>query len=73
MQGELEPNILIRKCDGHKYFGLKRTQIDEHIKAGNIPAPVSLSDSGRAKAWFGFQINEYHRRLRAQLLNKGAA
>jgi predicted DNA-binding transcriptional regulator AlpA len=45
-----------RYADGPKYFGLGLSSIDEKIKTGEIPKPISLSDSGRAKGWLGRTI-----------------
>jgi predicted DNA-binding transcriptional regulator AlpA len=56
---ELHPNQIVRFCEGRKYFGLKHTQLDEKIKSGEIPAPMKLSDSGRARGWTGRQILEW--------------
>jgi hypothetical protein len=58
--------------EGPRYFGYRHTQLDEKIRSGEIPAPLSLSASGRAKGWLGRQIIEHHRRLLA-LANKGGA
>ena len=33
--------------------GYSRSQLQEKIKKGEFPAPIKLSDSGRAKGWFG--------------------
>lgn len=66
---ELDPNQIVRWSEGSKYFGYKHTQLDEKIKSGEIPAPFSLSDSGRAKGWTGRQIIEHQQRL---LARKGA-
>jgi predicted DNA-binding transcriptional regulator AlpA len=44
-------NRLIRETELPAYAGLRRTQIAELIKAGEFPAPIALSDAGRAKAW----------------------
>jgi predicted DNA-binding transcriptional regulator AlpA len=58
----LGPNQIVRLQDGFKYFGLRTTQIDEHIHLGNIPAPITISDSkekgkaSRARGWLGKQI-----------------
>jgi predicted DNA-binding transcriptional regulator AlpA len=56
---ELGPNQIVRKVDGHKYFGYKSTQIDEQIKNGTIPKPHKLGL--RAVGWFGWQILEWQR------------
>ena len=44
-------NRMFRLRDLPEFVGLRRTQINELIKAGNFPVPVPLSDSGRAIAW----------------------
>ncbi len=49
-------NRLIRLADLPTYVGLKRTQIDELIKAGEFPKPIPLSDTGRAKAWLEAEV-----------------
>ncbi len=61
---DLDPSQIVRKCDGEKYFGYKHTQLDDKIKTGEIPAPKPLSSGGRAVGWFGWQVNEHHRRIR---------
>jgi prophage regulatory protein len=38
------------------FAGLKRTQINDLIKAGAFPAPVRLSDGGRAVAWLASEL-----------------
>jgi predicted DNA-binding transcriptional regulator AlpA len=42
-----------RVADGHCFFGYRATTLAEKIASGEIPAPISLSDTGRAKGWFG--------------------
>jgi predicted DNA-binding transcriptional regulator AlpA len=59
---ELDPYQIVRLREGRKYFGYGPTQIDEKIKSGEIPAPIALSDTGRAKGWTGRQIIDHHRR-----------
>jgi hypothetical protein len=63
MVKELSPNEIVRWYEGPKYFGLKLTQLREKVEAGEIPPPMVLSDTGRAKGWFGSQIIEHHERL----------
>lgn len=70
---ELDPNQIVRMSEGRKYFGYKHTQLDEKIKTGEIPAPIPLSDSGRAKGWLGHQIIEHQRARMAAALKRGAA
>jgi predicted DNA-binding transcriptional regulator AlpA len=59
---DLDPNEIIRRELGHKYFGLKRSQLDEQIKRGAIPRPFPLVEGGRATGWLGRQIIAHHRR-----------
>jgi predicted DNA-binding transcriptional regulator AlpA len=61
----IHPNEIVRLKDGPKYYGLSPTQIDAKIKTGEIPAPIPLSASGRAKGWLGHQIIDHQRRLLA--------
>jgi predicted DNA-binding transcriptional regulator AlpA len=61
----LGPNQFVRLSDGPLYFGLRATQIDEHIQLKNIPAPITISDStekgkaSRARGWLGKQILDW--------------
>ena len=59
---ELEPDQIIRKCDGPKYFGLKSTALDDAIDRGDIEPPMALTAGGRARGWTGRQIINHHRR-----------
>ena len=52
----LAPDQIYRPNEARFFFGYKSTQLDEKIKAGEIPTPISLSDTGRAKGWLGRQI-----------------
>jgi predicted DNA-binding transcriptional regulator AlpA len=47
-------------------IGLEDTQIDEHIKSGELPPPVKAFESGRASGWFGWQLIELQQRRLAQ-------
>jgi predicted DNA-binding transcriptional regulator AlpA len=55
----LVPDQMYRPHEALNYFGFKSTQLAEKIKAKEIPAPIRLSDSGRAVAWLGSQILEW--------------
>jgi predicted DNA-binding transcriptional regulator AlpA len=57
----LGPNEIVRLQDGHLFFGLRGTQIDEHIQKGDIPPPIKLSDSGRGRGWVGSQILDWQK------------
>ena len=56
---ELDPNQIVRKGQGPKYFGLRPTALDDAIKAKLIPAPFVLIEGGHAKGWLGSQIIEW--------------
>ena len=58
----LEPDQLVRWIDGPKYFGLRKSQLDDNIRKGLIPTPFAIVEGGRAKAWTGRQILEHHAR-----------
>lgn len=53
---------LIRRADLPIYTGLHRTQIAAKIAAGEFPAPVPISDSGRAVAWLESELIEWQQR-----------
>jgi predicted DNA-binding transcriptional regulator AlpA len=58
----LDPDQLVRWTEGPKYFGLRKSQLDENIRKGLIPAPFAIVEGGRGKAWTGRQILEHHAR-----------
>lgn len=60
---ELPPNKLIRMCDGEEVWGLGQSAIKEKVEDGELPAPFPLSDTGRALAWYGWQVNAHRRRM----------
>jgi predicted DNA-binding transcriptional regulator AlpA len=62
----LDPNAIIRRIDGPKFFGFGQTQIDKKIASGDIPKPVVLSEGGRASGWLGSQIIEHQQQLLAR-------
>ncbi|MCJ9728987.1 AlpA family transcriptional regulator [Bradyrhizobium sp. PRIMUS42] len=66
---EMDPNEIVRTKNGRKVFGFGPTQIAKKIKLGEIPAPIKLSESGRASGWTGRQINEY-RRVQAERIQE---
>jgi hypothetical protein len=61
----LVPDQIYRRKEARDWFGYGRTQLDELIKAGLVPAPFPLSPGGRAQGWFGHQIIEHHAKLKA--------
>jgi predicted DNA-binding transcriptional regulator AlpA len=61
---ELHPNEIVRKSDGHIFFGLKRSQLAEAIKTGKVPPPFPLTTGGRAQGWTGQQILDHQAKQR---------
>lgn len=55
----LVPDHIYRPHEARHFFGYKPTQLDEKIRLGEIPAPIPLSDTGRAVGWLGRQIIEW--------------
>ena len=44
-----------------KDCGYKKTQLDEKIKEGKFPAPITLSEGGRARGWFEDEVIAHQR------------
>lgn len=57
---------MIRLSELPAYVGLQRSQIAELIDRGEFPAPVRLSDSGRAKAWLSDEVQAWQQRRLAK-------
>ena len=62
---EYDPQEIVRYHDGPKVFGFKPSALKEKIDAGKIPAPIPLSDSGRALGWTRQMIMDHHARMAA--------
>ena len=60
-----DPLQIVRYVDGPKVFGLKPSALKAKIDAGKIPAPIPLSDSGRALGWTRQTIINHHARMAA--------
>jgi predicted DNA-binding transcriptional regulator AlpA len=57
---------IIREGDLPQYVGLRRTQIAALIAAGEFPAPMKLSDTGRAKGWLEADLLVWQRQRLAK-------
>ena len=66
----LHPDHFYRLADGPQFFGYGQTQIAERIKSGDIPMPASLSDTGRAKGWFGQTIIDWQNKRKEEAREK---
>lgn len=55
-------NRIIRERDVDAYCGLKRTQRAELVRRREFPAPISLSDGGRARGYLESELLEWQRR-----------
>lgn len=65
MYEALEPNEIVRVCDGPRVWGLSHSQIEEKVKLGEIPRPKRFFPTGKASGWTGHVINEHRRKLAA--------
>ena len=54
--GPLRADLFYRLSLGPRFFGYSISKLHDAIKSGAIPAPISLSDTGRMKGWFGRTI-----------------
>lgn len=57
---------VIRASDLHKYVGLKRTQVNQMVKAGEFPPPIPVSLHGRAKVWLKSEVRAWQLRRIAE-------
>jgi predicted DNA-binding transcriptional regulator AlpA len=57
-----ELNRIYRRCDLHAVTGLKDSRIDELIREGQFPAPIKLTDGGRASGWLESDLIEWQKR-----------
>lgn len=62
----IHPDWFYRLSEARKFFGYGPTTLDAKIKSGEIPAPVALSDTGRACGWFGRVILEWQAERKAK-------
>ena len=56
---------IIRRPAVKRATGYGDTQLDELVRSGELPAPIRLSDGGRARGWFADEIAEYQERRAA--------
>ncbi len=54
--GELHPAYIYRETEVVRISGFKHTALHQKIKRGQFPAPIKLSDSGRATGWLGREL-----------------
>jgi predicted DNA-binding transcriptional regulator AlpA len=57
----INPDYFYRLHEARKFFGYGPSTVEEKIRNKELPMPVALSDSGRARGWFGRQILEWQR------------
>jgi prophage regulatory protein len=50
---------ILRKPEVLKACGYKATQLDLLVSQGKFPAPIRLSEGGRATGWFEDEIIQY--------------
>ncbi|MDF0521590.1 hypothetical protein P0R31_30550 [Bradyrhizobium yuanmingense] len=57
----IHPDHFYRMVDGPAFYGYGPTVLAEKIETGEVPKPISLSESGRARGWFGRTILAWQR------------
>jgi hypothetical protein len=62
---DIKPSGLYRVRLAPKIFGLGIEATREKIKSGELPTPIPLSASSRARAWTGVQILEHRAAMAA--------
>jgi len=62
---KFDPLEIVRYIDGPKVFGLRLSSLKAKIEAKEIPAPIPLSDNGRALGWTRQTIMDHHKRMAA--------
>lgn len=62
----------LRKRDVLNLIGISNTTLHEWVKAKSFPAPIKLSDDGRAVAWLEDSIIEWQeQRIAASVAHVG--
>ena len=51
--------VVLRWRDACAFVGLKPTQFSKYVKLGLLPQPITLTDSGRAKAWIVTELQAW--------------
>jgi hypothetical protein len=70
---EFDPLEIVRYCKGPSVFGLKPSSLAAKIAAGDIPAPIPLSENGTALGWTRQTIADHHARMAALAAERRAA
>jgi thiamine kinase-like enzyme len=60
MLGEILPDVLYRRSE-YEIWPYGDTQLDELIKTGKIPQPVTIYDGRRAQGWYGRTIIQHQK------------
>jgi predicted DNA-binding transcriptional regulator AlpA len=50
---------VLRKAEAMEFVGLRKTQFEEKVLNGELPAPIKISDSGRAVAWLRTELEAW--------------
>jgi prophage regulatory protein len=53
------PKCMLRKPEVLRRTGMKKTQLDESIRAGKFPKGVPVFEDGRALGWFEDEVDGY--------------
>ena len=53
------PGPVLRKRAAMAFVCLGETQFDEKVAAGELPAPIAISDTGRTKVWLRAELEAW--------------
>jgi hypothetical protein len=69
-QSVIHPDWFYRVSDAWKFFGYRNSVLHIKIATGEVPAPIALSDGGRARGWFGRTIIKWQQEREARPVAK---
>jgi prophage regulatory protein len=50
---------VMRRDEAMAFVGLSNTQFDLYVASGELPAPIKITDGGRATAWLRSELEEW--------------
>jgi predicted DNA-binding transcriptional regulator AlpA len=59
MSDETKFKRIMRRREVEEFTGYRTTQLYEHIKRGDFPAPIRLTESGAALGWLSEELEAW--------------
>jgi predicted DNA-binding transcriptional regulator AlpA len=50
---------VLRRPGARAFVGLGNTQFDQYVEAGDLPAPIRITDNGRSVAWLRSELEQW--------------